>query len=147
MKLFIGSLLVLAVLATPAYGGNPGGASATLTPGSAGSKATLALKLRYEMQCGQPGPGSVVVQLPSRMHPMSSLAVRMNSTAITGATISGTTVTIPLPKHSGVTCTVIAPGTVTLDLVGIRNPASAGRYLVRAQVRDMDFAATVAVRA
>jgi len=147
MKLFVASLLVLGALAAPAYGANPLGASATLTPGSAGSKATLALKLRYSMQCGQPGPGSVIVQLPARMHPMSSLAVRMNSTQIMGAKVSGTTVTIPLPTHKGITCMVVGPGVVTVDLVGVRNPATAGTYVVRAHVRGMDFAASVAVRA
>jgi hypothetical protein len=147
MRLLIGSLVAIAMLAAPAYGANPLGASATLTPGSAGSKATLALKLRYDMQCGQPGPGSVIVQLPSRMHPMSSLVVRVNSTTITGTKVSGTTVTIPLPTHKGINCMVIGPGLVTLNLAGIRNPASAGTYVVRAHVRGMDFAPTVVVRA
>ena len=148
MRIVIGSLLALAALTVPAYGANPlSGAAATVTPATAGSKATLLLKLRYEMQCGQPGPGTAVVQLPSRMHPMPSLVVRMNSTTIPGAKVSGTTVTIPLPVHKGITCMVIGPGLVTFDLVGVRNPASAGTYIVRAHVRSMDFAATVAVRA
>jgi hypothetical protein len=89
----------------------------------------------------------VIVQLPSRMHPMSSLAVRVNKTAITGAKVAGSTVTIPLPVHKGVTCMVIGPGVVTLDLAGVRNPARAGTYVVHAHVRGMDFAANVAVRA
>jgi hypothetical protein len=147
MKLLTGCVLLVGMLATPAYGGNPLGASATLTPATAGSRATLALKLRYDMQCGQPGPGTVVVQLPSRMHPMPSLAVRVNANVITDAKISGTTLTIPLPAHKGVTCMVIGPGAVTLSLVGVRNPTSPGAYVVRARVRGMSFAATVAVRA
>ena len=148
MRIFIGSLLALAALTVPAYGAIPlSGATASLTPASAGSKATLALKLRYEMQCGQPGPGTAIVQLPSRIHPMSSLAVRVNSTTVTGAKVSGTTVTIPLPVHKGITCMVIGPGLVTFDLVGVRNPASAGTYVVHAHVRSMEFAASVAVRA
>ena len=147
MKLFIGSLLTLMLLAAPAYAGNPLGASATLTPGSAGSKATLALKLRYDMQCGQPGPGSVVVQLPARMHPMSSLAVRLNAKTIIGARVSGTTVTIPLPTHKGISCMVIGPGVLTLSLAGVRNPGNPGTYVIQAHVRAMDFTANVAVRA
>ena len=148
MRLLIGSVLGGAALAVPAYSGNPMvGASATLTPGTAGSKATLTLKLRYEMQCGQPGPGWAIVRLPSHMHALSSLAVRVNSTTVTGAKVAGSTATIPLPVHKGVTCMVIGPGIVTLSLAGVRNPATPGTYVVKAQVRKLSFTATVAVRA
>ena len=147
MRAAVGALLLTATLAAPAYAGNPLGASASLNPGSAGSKATLVLKLRYDMQCGQPGPGTATVQLPAHMHPMTSLAVRVNSTTVVSAKASGTTVTVPLPVHKGVTCMVIGPGVVTLSLAGVRNPSSPGTYVVRAHVRGMDFAASVAVRA
>ena len=40
----------------------------------------------------------------------------------------------------------ILPGTLTLNLAGVRNPATAGTYLVRAHLRGMAFTAQLAVR-
>jgi hypothetical protein len=41
----------------------------------------------------------------------------------------------------------IAMGTLTITLAGVRNPASAGTYFVRARVRDQSFVAQFAIRA
>ena len=70
--------------------------------------------------------------------------VRIGTTPAT-ATVSGNQVTVQLPQPHGVTCMSIAPGTLTLYLAGVRNPASAGTYFVHAHLRAMSFTAQLAV--
>ena len=87
----------------------------------------------------------VTVQLPAKMQAMPTLAVRIGTAPAT-AKVSGNQVTVQLPRPHGVTCMSIGPGTLTLNLAGVRNPASAGTYFVRAHLRDMAFTAQLAVR-
>ena len=98
------------------------------------------------MTCGKPGVGPVRVQLPAKMQPMPTLAVRIGVTPAP-ATVAGDEVTIQLPRAHGYTCFVMGPGTLTLNLAGVRNPASAGTYFVHAHLRNMAFTAQLAVRA
>jgi hypothetical protein len=98
------------------------------------------------MTCGRPGLGPVTIQLPTKMQALPSLAVRIGTRPAT-AKVSGNQVTVPLPRPRGITCTVIAPGTLTLKLAGVRNPANAGKYLVRAHLRRMTFTAQLAIHA
>jgi hypothetical protein len=121
-------------------------ATAVVSPGLVNHRATLTLKLHYEMTCGRPGAGPVTVQLPAKMQVLPTLAVRIGN-APAKATVSGNQVTVQLPRPHGVTCMSIGPGTLTLNLAGVRNPASAGTYFVRAHLRDMAFTAQLAVRA
>ncbi len=86
------------------------------------------------------------VQLPAKMQPMPTLAVRIGPTPAP-ATVSGNQVTMQLPRPHGYTCFVMGPGTLTLYLAGVRNPASAGTYFVHAHLRSMAFTAQLAVRA
>jgi hypothetical protein len=79
------------------------------------------------------------------MQALPTLAVRVG-TAPTTAKVSGNQITVQLPRPHGVTCMSIGPGTLTLNLAGVRNPASAGTYFVRARLRDMAFTAQLAVR-
>jgi hypothetical protein len=143
-------LLAAALLAVPATAAAAGGganwATAVVSPGIVSQRATLTLKLHLVMTCGKAGAGEVRVQLPAKMQPLPTLAVRIGGTPAP-ATVSGDEVTIQLPRQHGYTCFVIGPGTLTLNLAGVRNPASAGTYVVHARLRNMAFTAQLAVRA
>jgi hypothetical protein len=142
-------VVAAAALLVPTSAGNAGGgvdsATAVVSPGLVSHRATLTLKLHFEMTCGRPGAGPVTVQLPAKMQALPTLAVRVG-TAPTTAKVSGNQITVQLPRPHGVTCMSIGPGTLTLNLAGVRNPASAGTYFVRARLRDMAFTAQLAVR-
>jgi hypothetical protein len=144
----LAAALVLALPATAAStaGGATNWATAAVSPGLVSQRATLTLKLHFVMTCGQPGVGPVRVQLPAKMQPMPTLAVRIG-TAPTSATVAGDQVTIQLPRQHGYMCFVMGPGTLTLNLAGVRNPGSAGTYFVHAYLRGMAFTAQLAVRA
>jgi hypothetical protein len=138
--------LVLALPTSAAAGGTTSWATAVVSPGLVSQRATLTLKLHFVMTCGKPGAGPVRVQLPAKMQPMATLAARIGATPAP-ATVSGNEVTIQLPRPHGYTCFVMGPGTLTLNLAGVRNPASAGTYFVHAHLRNMAFTAQLAVRA
>jgi hypothetical protein len=121
-------------------------ATAIVSPGLVSRRATLTLKLHYEMTCSQPGAGPVLVHLPAKMGVSQTLVVR-NGTKPLAAIVSGSDVTIHLPKPPGVTCMSIGPGILTLYLIGVRNPATAGTYFIRARVRTHAFTAQLAIRA
>ena len=137
--------LALAISSTAtATAGGTNWATAVVSPGLVAHRATLTLKLHFEMTCGRPGTGPVTIQLPTKMQAPSSLTVRIGTTPTT-ATVSGNQVTVQLPQPHGVTCMSIAPGTLTLYLAGVRNPPSAGTYFVHARLRAMAFTAQLAV--
>ena len=145
MRLLVAALVL--VVPTAAAAATPTTwATAVVSPSVVAHRATLTLKLHFRMQCGKPGPGPVTIDLPPKMHTQPSLAVRIGSTPA-AAKVSGDHVTVQLPRQHGITCMVIGPGTLVLALAGVRNPASPGRYVVRAHLRDMDFTARLAVRA
>ena len=139
------AVLAAAALAAPASAGGVDRANATVSPGLTAHRATLTLKLHYEMTCGHPGAGPVVVHLPAKMGVPRTLAVRVGAKPAP-ATVSGHDVTVRLPKPPDITCMSIGMGTLTLYLAGVRNPATAGTYFVRARVRDHAFTAQLAVR-
>jgi hypothetical protein len=138
--------LAAIALAAPASAGDVDRADATVTPGLTAHRATLTLKLHYEMTCRQPGAGPVFVHLPAKMGVPRTLAVRVGAKTAP-ATVSGHEVTVQLPKPPAITCMSIGMGTLTLYLVGVRNPATAGTYFVRARVNGHAFTAQLAVRA
>jgi hypothetical protein len=141
------AVIAAAALLAPASAGGTDWATAVVSPGVVSHRATLTLKLHYEMTCGQPGPGPVVIQLPARMDVLATLAVRTNAKPAVKATVSGHKVTVQLRRPPAVTCMSIGMGTLTIDLAGVRNPASAGTYFVRARVHEYSFVAQLAVRA
>lgn len=103
---------------------------------------TLSLKLHYQMVCGQPGRGPVVVHLPTAFR-LSKLHVRIRGEA-RPFTVAGTTVTIGLRKPPEVTCMSIAEGVLPVTVTGIRAPK--GTYALRGAVNTHAFAATLRVR-
>jgi hypothetical protein len=139
--------LALALPAAAAAGTNgTNWATAVVSPGVVAHRATLTLKLHFEMTCGKPGAGPVTIQLPAKMQAPPSLVVHIGTSPAT-ASVSGNQVTVQLPQAHGVTCMSIVPGTLTLYLAGVRNPATAGTYFVHAHLRTMAFTAQLAVRA
>jgi hypothetical protein len=140
------ALVAAAALAGPAAAGDIQSATAVVSPALASHQATLVLKLHFEMTCGRPGGGPLSVQLPGKMQAMPSLAARIAGAPAT-TKVSGDQVTVQLPRQHGISCMSIAPGTLTVDLTGVRNPAHAGTYLVRAHLRKMAFTARLAIHA
>jgi hypothetical protein len=138
--------LAAVALAAPASAGDVDRANATVSPSLTARRATLTLKLHYEMTCRQPGAGPVFVHLPAKMGVPQTLVVRVGEKPAP-ATVSGHDVTVQLPKPPAITCMSIGMGTLTLYLVGVRNPATAGTYFVRARVNGHAFTAQLAVRA
>jgi len=92
----------------------------------------LALTLHYEMTCGEPGPGPLVVEVPA--------AFRLKDVAVAGrhSSVRGHTVTIAIPGPTGVTCMSIAEGTLRVRLTGVHAPP--GSYTVKAQIHRHAFA-------
>ena len=103
---------------------------------------TLSLKLRYEMVCGQPGRGPVVVHLPAAFR-LSKLQVRIRGEA-RPFTVAGKTVRIRLRKPPEITCMSISEGVLPVTVGGIRAPA--GTYAVRGAVNALSFTAGLRVR-
>ncbi len=137
--------LVTLVAAAPAVAASPFGAkSGTVTLSNTAPSArpvVVTVKLSYEMQCGYPGTGSIVVDLSKQMAVApaairSAGAVLVNGTAAKGVTVTGDTVTVPLPKRPRIMCDVIGPGSVTITFTkkaDVGNPAQVARYNITAK--------------
>src|SRR5437879_9620884 len=79
-----------------------GAATAVASPALSGERpAALTLNLRYEMTCGQPGMGPVVVVLPATMLVPSTIArsaVLVRGRPAPSVHASGHVITIGLPR-------------------------------------------------
>ena len=102
---------------------------------------TLSLHLRYEMVCGQPGRGPVVIHLPAAFR-LSNLHVRVRGEA-RPFTVAGRAVTISLPKPPQITCMSVTEGVLPLRISAIRAPA--GAYVIRGSVNAHAFTAALRV--
>lgn len=98
---------------------------------------TLTLALRYEMTCGQPGPGPLTVELPDGFALAAPHAIGRRSS------VHGRTISVVVPGPRGVTCMSITEGTLRVRVAGLQAPA--GSYLVRAQIRRHAFTARLRV--
>ena len=111
----------------------------------------LRLTLRYEMQCGYPGAGPLVVKFPAALKLPSQFAagsVQLGGKAIS-AKIQGRKVTVTIPAPGGPLCGTIAPGRAVLTFTHaarLRNPARAGSYSFTATHGTHAFATTLAVK-
>lgn len=103
---------------------------------------TVSLKLHYEMVCGQPGRGPVVVRLPAAFR-LGKLEVRVRGEP-RPITVAGRTVTIGLRKPPEVTCMSITEGVLPIAIAGVRAPA--GTYTLRAAANAHVFTAPLRVR-
>lgn len=104
----------------------------------AATPVAITLKLRYEMQCGWPGPGPLVVTFPTAERLPGKIApgvVQLNGRPAK-ANRSGHAVAVAVPPRGEVTCMVIGPGTATIEFklaAGIGNPRTRGVYPISVQ--------------
>ena len=115
-------------------------AAVSLSSNRAGAdNVAVTLHLTYEMQCGWPGPGPLVVTFPAaeRLPPTIARAhVLLNGRPAASATRSGHTVSVGVPARSGMTCMVIGLGKATIEFThaaGLGNPRAHGVYPVSVQ--------------
>jgi hypothetical protein len=131
-----------------------GSATAVAAPATAGARpVALTLKLRYEMQCGRPGPGPLVVSLPAAErvpHMIVRGSVLVDGKAPRTVSVSGHAITIALVPAHGITCMVIGPGTLTAVFTraaGLGNPAAAGSYPIAVRIGARAFTPQLTVTA
>ncbi len=145
------AMLVAGAPAAPLLPSSMSVALSTSRPGA--RPVAVMLTLRYEMQCGYPGPGPVVVRLPAREHIPAALpagAVLVNGRAATAAVAAGSSLRVALPPRPQVMCDVIGPGRLTIAFgrrAGLGNPGVPGGYTVTARRQSSAFAAHFAIRA
>ena len=131
-----------------------GSATAVAAPATAGARpAVLTLKIRYEMQCGWPGAGPLVVSLPKAQHVPHTLAPRtvvVDGKPPASASLTGHVIVLGLPPRHGITCMLIGPGTLTVVFTraaGLGNPAAAGSYPIAVRIGAHAFTPHLAVTA
>lgn len=111
----------------------------------------VGLRLTYEMRCGWPGPGLVVV-FPAAEHLPATVprsAVLVDGKPATGVARSGRQLSIAIAPPAGVQCDVIAPGTATVVFTraaGLGNPSRPGTYSLSARHGTLVLRATFAIR-
>lgn len=135
-------------------GPNQPATTATLSSHRPGAKpVALTVTVHYEMICGQPGPGTAIVTLPTAVRVPSSIAssaVLVNGKPAPAVGVSGHDVSVALPRRKGITCDSIGPGALTLTLTksaGLGNPASTGTYTIRVKHKTQSFRASVDISA
>lgn len=127
--------------------------TASATPRMAGARAVrLRLTLRYEMRCGYPGAGRLLVTFPSAMHLPQRLA--FGAVRLAGkpraVKVEGHRVTVTVPPHKGMLCDLMGPGALTLAFTRaakLANSARAGSYVIKATHGGRFFAAGLAIEA
>jgi hypothetical protein len=137
----------------PVHGGGTPPASARLSSTAAGARPVeLTVQVRYEMVCGQPGTGTVVVTLPAAARVPAAIdasSLLVNSRPPTSVAVADRSVTVGLPhRKPGVLCDVVAPGTLTVVFTrraGLGNPAAAGTYSIAVRRANLSFATTVRI--
>ena len=145
---FAASALAAAIFAATGSADTSDWATATASPAAAAAATVLTLKLHYEVTCGNPGPGPVVVRLPRAFRMRGVPEVRLGRLSAPMVTTSGHSVTIALPRPPEITCMSITPGTLALVFVeGLVNPSSGGVYRVSAHLPGHTFTASLAIRA
>lgn len=127
--------------------------SMTVADSSHAAKAhrvRLTLTFRYEMQCGYPGAGPLVVTFPAALtlpKRFGAHAVELAGKAVR-AKRKGHRVTVTVPPPSGVLCGMIGPGSLTLVFTRkakLGNPARAGSYSFHATHLTRAFSAKLAI--
>ncbi|HVA31904.1 MAG TPA: hypothetical protein VMU58_11610 [Gaiellaceae bacterium] len=165
MRGILGAAATAAVLAgivaAAAIGARPathlvlpvGSAAAVAVPATAGAHpVTLTLRARLLMTCGRPGPGPIVVSLPAAERVPRAIArsaVLAGGSAPLTVRVAGHTVTLTLPRPPGVTCLVIAPGTLTIVFsraAGLGNPSAAGTYALSVRIGAQSFRARLTIK-
>jgi len=134
--------------------GQPGVGSltASLSSVKAGAKRVeLTLSLHAYLVCGQ--PGTVVVRFPAGVTVPATVAptaVLVDKVPAAAVTVRLRQVTITAAHHGGATCTVLAPGLVTLRFTTsarLGNPASPGTYTITVEHGRETYRAAVRISA
>jgi hypothetical protein len=154
----VGAVLSLAALIGGAASAAPGplppagSASVVVSPARAGAQpVAMTLVLGYEMQCGYPGPGPLLVRFPPQERVprvIAAGAVRADGRAVAAAPTAGNVVRIALPPRPQVMCDVIGPGRLTVVFsrtAGLGNPAAPGAYTLTARRGPTAFSARFAI--
>jgi hypothetical protein len=150
--------LVAAVAAAAAGAAPPVAAEAgppptvVATPSRAAAQpVALTLKLHYEMVCGRPGKGPLVVTLPSAMRVPSAIArgaVLLQGKAPPSVDVAGHVVTIGIPVPTGISCFSITMGTLATTFTRAARlgaPMRAGTYPVAARIGRHSFTARLSI--
>ena len=126
--------------------------SVAIAPHAPGARPVLiTLETHYEMQCGWPGPGVLLVRFPADMtFPPRPVArsVIVNGKPATPRDAKTGTVAVPLPQRPQILCDSIGPGTLTVTFTRgakIGLPKAAGSYVLRASHGSDHFAGRFAV--
>jgi hypothetical protein len=124
----------------------------TASPRAARARAVhLTVTLRYEMRCGYPGGGPLVVTFPSALklpQRLAARAVRLAGKPIE-AEVKARSVIVTIPPPKGVLCNLMGLGSVTLSFTHaakVANPARAGSYTFTARHRGLAFAAKLVIK-
>lgn len=111
----------------------------------------LAFILRYEMQCGYPGAGPLVVTFPAALklpQQFAAGAVRLAGKRMAAA-VDGHRVTVSIPPYKGTLCDLMGRGALTLVFTRgakLANPARAGSYHFQASHLRRTFSASFAIK-
>jgi hypothetical protein len=146
MRAFAAAFVVAAAITGTAAAAGPMLPAQSVSVGASSLRVgahpvALTFTFRYEMQCGDPGTGPVVLQLPAAMSVPSTVTkstVLLNGSAPSSVVVKGSKITVGIPPRSGVMCDVIGPGTLTVVLersARIGNPKSAGTYVFELSAR------------
>ena len=141
------------MLALPIPLPRTGSALAASAPATAGARrVTLTLTMRYEMQCGWPGAGPLVVSLPAAMrvvpHTITRAVVRVDGKPPATVSVTGHVIVFTLPPRRGVTCMEIGPGALTVvfaPAAEIGNPKKPGAYPIAVRIGAHSFTARLRV--
>ncbi len=124
----------------------------TVSPAKAGAHPVLwSVELGYEMQCGYPGPGPVVLSFPAAVRLPARIArsaVLVDGKAAASVQAAGRSLAVGLAPPPQIMCDVIGPGRLTIELTGaagLGNPARAGSYRLTATRGTTSFSARFAI--
>src|SRR5579862_5900977 len=142
--------------ATPVTTVTPLGESATVALSSTrvGKRpVAVTLTLGYEMQCGYPGSGSLIVALPVTEQLPNSFpgaSAVLNGRSVRLGFAAGKALRVTLPPRPKIMCDVIGPGSLKLVLTKaakLGNPRKAGSYVISARVDGHSFRTSVRITA
>lgn len=129
--------------------------SATLSLSSlrAGARPVeLTLTLAYEMQCGYPGPGPVLIEFP-RQQPLPATLTRsqvlVDGRSARSVEITGRTVSIGLAPLPRIVCMEIGMGRLAIAFTAaadLGNPIAAGTYTLAVRRASSTFRVPFTIR-
>jgi len=131
------ALFGVCVPVATAIPGLPQSATASLSSARVGARpVALTIELDYDMQCGYPGPGPVVIELPATEHVPAALTrsqVLLDGHPAVSVAISGHRVEVGLASQPRIICDEIGPGRLTIlfsSAAGLGNPSRPGSYTI-----------------